>query len=91
MGHNSKPQQSQIRARPRAPYLTETQSIRNVAEAIERSLVGAAEGGHVEDQLWPACKAVGVRRGVFDSAIEVLEIQRRVVRSYDRIYVEARS
>jgi|GEM_PF-3727190 len=68
-----------------------SRAVRNVAEAIERALVGATEGGHVENQLWPACRAIGVRRAVFDSAIEVLEVQRRVARSYDRIYVEAKS
>ena len=68
----------------------EARTVRNVAEAIERCLVGAAEGGHVENQFWPACRAVGVRRAVFDRAVETLEITRRVVRSYDRIYVEGR-
>lgn len=68
-----------------------SRAIRNVVEGIERCLVGVAEGGHVENQLWPACRKVGVRRAEFDAAIRVLETQRRVTRSYDRIYVEARS
>lgn len=39
------------------------QTVRNVAEAIERSLAGLGEGALVEETLWPACKALGVRRG----------------------------
>jgi hypothetical protein len=69
----------------RPPHIR-AQIIRNVAEGIERSIAGLHEGGHVEDQLWPAVKSVGVRRADFDEAVETLISQRRVRRSYDRIY-----
>jgi hypothetical protein len=66
------------------------QTIRNVAEAVERSLRGEREGAQIEWMLWPVCQKQGISRAVFDRAIDVLLIQKRVVQSYDRIYVEGK-
>lgn len=63
----------------RAAWQVEAQTVRNVAEAIERVLAEVGHRGASEAALWTAIESCGVTREVFDAALRVL-VTRRVVR-----------
>ena len=63
-----------------------TPTAADVALAVVLSIRGLREGARVEEDLWPAVRSCGVSRRDFDAAIDSLIEERRVERSYDRIY-----
>lgn len=65
----------------------EAQTVRNVAEAIERVLREAPQGGRIAT-LRSALARCGVSDKHFDHAVEVLVIQRRVRKSRGRLTKE---
>lgn len=69
--------------------LVAAQSVRNVAEAIERALIAGGHGARVEETLWPAIRSCGVDRAIFDQAIDVLLTMQRAWREGTRLYAGA--
>lgn len=75
----------------RPDWQAESRAVRNVAEAIERTVaVQPPATGASEYALWRGCAAQGVSRAVFESALETL-VTRQVVRRADgRVYFAER-
>ena len=60
------------------------QTVRHVAEALERVLRDTPDGGRIVT-LRTAITGCGVSREAFDQAVEVLVIQQRVKRAGNRL------
>jgi hypothetical protein len=69
----------------RAAWQVEAQTVRNVAEAIERVLRDAPVVVP-EASLWAALGPLGVTRAAFDRALETLETRRVVRRAGGRVF-----
>ena len=70
----------------RAAWQVEAQTVRNLAEAIERVLAGVSHRGASESALWGAIQSCGVERSAFDHALQALVTRRVVRRTRARVF-----
>jgi hypothetical protein len=72
---------------PRPDWQVEAQTVRNVAEALERVLRDHAPAGPSEAILWASLGPLGVARASFDRALAVLETRQVVRRERGRVFL----